>query len=144
MRAHGGSLAGNDMFMSTPKAYEELIALVRDGELSEAVLDDAVRRILTVKFRLGPVRRQANPPKTFDMQAHRKLNERIQQESAVVLLKNNGVLPLENKKLAVIGPSADHIHAMLGDWTYMSHPSIRLQQWEIDASNHARHAAEGS
>jgi beta-glucosidase len=122
--ARTAALAGNDMFMSTPKAYDELIALVRDGELSESVLDEAVRRILTVKFRLGLFDgRQAL--KTFDMKAHRALNERI-QESAVVLLKNDGVLPVENQKLAVIGPSADHIHAMLGDWTYMSHPAIRV------------------
>jgi beta-glucosidase len=117
------ALAGNDMFMSTPDAYGELIALVRDGELQESVLDEAVRRILTVKFRLGLFDgRQA--PKAFDMRAHQALNERV-QESAVVLLQNNGVLPLTNKRVAVIGPAADHIHAMLGDWTYMTHPGIR-------------------
>ena len=52
--------AGNDMFMSTPGAYEELIALVKAGELAEEVLDKAVLRILTAKFRLGAVRRQAD------------------------------------------------------------------------------------
>jgi len=117
------ALAGNDMFMYTPEAYNELIALVKDGALEEAVLDGAVRRILRTKFRLGLFDGK-RPPKPFDMQAHRALNIRA-DESAVVLLQNNGVLPLENKKIAVVGPSADHIHAMLGDWTYMSHPDIR-------------------
>ncbi|MBN1777774.1 MAG: glycoside hydrolase family 3 C-terminal domain-containing protein [Clostridiales bacterium] len=121
--ALAAAIAGNDMFMSTPGAYEELIALVKEGRLSETVLDEAVKRILTVKFRLG-LFDDKQKPKIVDMQAHQALNARIQQE-AVVMLKNNGVLPLENKKLAVIGPSVDHIHAMLGDWTYMSHPSIR-------------------
>ena len=121
--ARTAALAGNDMFMSTPEAYEALISLVQAGELQESVLDDAVRRILTVKFRLGLFDgKQA--PKAFDMGAHQALNERV-QESAVVLLQNNGVLPLENKRVAVIGPAADHIHAMLGDWTYMTHPGIR-------------------
>ncbi len=121
--ARMAALAGNDMFMSTPRAYDELIALVRDGELPESVLDEAVKRILTVKFRLGLFDGR-KPGKTLDMHAHGALNTRA-GESAVVLLQNNGVLPLENKKLAVVGPSADHIHAMLGDWTYMSHPAIR-------------------
>lgn len=121
--AYMAALAGNDMFMSTPDAYEALVALVKEGRLAESVLDNAVRRILAVKFRLGLFDgKQA--PKTVDLQAHRALNERI-QENAVVLLKNNGVLPLKNKKVALVGPSADHIHAMLGDWTYMSHPGIR-------------------
>jgi len=87
------------------------------------VLDEAVRRILTVKFRLGLFDGRKTL-KAFDMQAHRTLNERVQEE-AVVLLENNGVLPLQNKRVAVIGPAADHIHAMLGDWTYMTHPGIR-------------------
>ncbi|HPJ02217.1 MAG TPA: glycoside hydrolase family 3 N-terminal domain-containing protein [Candidatus Limiplasma sp.] len=118
--------AGNDMFMSTPEAYDALIALVKNGRLSQAVLDEAVRRILAVKFRLGLFDGKQKP-KTVDMQAHRALNESI-QENAIVLLKNNGALPLQSKKLAVVGPSADHIHAMLGDWTYMSHPGIRHGQ----------------
>jgi beta-glucosidase len=121
--ARMAALAGNDMFMSTPDAYGELIALVREGSLPESVLDGAVRRILAVKFRLGLFDGRQTL-KTFDQKAHRALNERLQEE-AIVLLKNDGVLPLENKRVAVIGPSADHILAMLGDWTYMSHPGIR-------------------
>ncbi|MFH1512077.1 MAG: glycoside hydrolase family 3 N-terminal domain-containing protein [Bacillota bacterium] len=121
--ARMAAIAGNDMFMSTPEACGELIALVKEGSLKESVLDEAVRRILTVKFRLGLFDGRQTL-KTFDMQSHRALNGQIQEE-AIVLLKNNGVLPLNNKHIAVIGPSADHIHAMLGDWTYMSHPGIR-------------------
>ncbi len=117
------AIAGNDMLMSTPEAYEALIALVKEGRLNEAVLDEAVRRILSVKFKLGLFDGKQKP-KTVDTKAHQALNERL-QENAIVLLKNSGVLPLQNKKLAVVGPSADHIHAMLGDWTYMSHPGIR-------------------
>ena len=129
--ARMAALAGNDMFMSTPEAYDELIALVREGSLAESVLDDAVRRILTVKYRLGLMDgKQA--PQTFDMQAHQALNARM-QEAAIVLLQNDGVLPLKNRRVAVIGPSADHIHAMLGDWTYMTHPGLR-PSYEVEHS----------
>jgi beta-glucosidase len=45
------------------------------------------------------------------------------QEESLVLLKNSGVLPLKAKRIAVIGPAADEINVMLGDWTYLSHPN---------------------
>ena len=51
--------AGNDMFMSTPEACDELIAAVREGSLPETVLDSAVRRILTLKYRLGLLREKS-------------------------------------------------------------------------------------
>ncbi|MBE0600331.1 MAG: glycoside hydrolase family 3 C-terminal domain-containing protein, partial [Firmicutes bacterium] len=129
--AYQAALAGNDMFMSTPDAYETLIALVREGRLDEAVLDDAVRRILSVKLRLGLFENKRKPVNVH-LAAHQALNERL-QESAVVLLKNNGALPLQNKKVTLVGPSANHIHAMLGDWTYMSHPGIRERKEIVHA-----------
>lgn len=116
--------AGNDMIMTTFDAYEEIIAAVKEGTLAEAALDKAVRRILTVKFRLGLFddKRYAKlTPAAFATPEHRALNARAQEE-ALVLLKNNGALPLSGKRIAVVGPSADNINAMLGDWTYLSHP----------------------
>lgn len=116
--------AGNDMFMSTPEACDELIAAVREGSLSEAVLDGAVRRILTMKYRLGlfgekSLHAYALPADA--MEKHSALNRRAQEE-ALVLLQNNGALPLSARKIAVVGPAADDAVAMLGDWTYLSHP----------------------
>ena len=54
---------------------------------------------------------------------HLKLAEEVAEES-VVLLKNDGVLPLENKytKILVVGQSAEDIRCMYGDWTYFTHP----------------------
>ena len=116
--------AGNDMFMSTPEAYEELIAAVKEGTLPERTLDGAVRRILTVKLKMGlfDEKRFAAPnPAAFATPAHRALNARAQEES-LVLLKNGGALPLSGKRIAVVGPAADCATAMLGDWTYLTHP----------------------
>ena len=116
--------AGNDMLMSTPAAYEEILAAVREGSLPETVLDDAVRRILTAKYRLGlfDAKRFTKPdPAKFATPEHRAVERRAQQE-AIVLLQNNGVLPLTGKRIAVVGPAADDANAMLGDWTYLSHP----------------------
>ena len=79
------------MFMSTPGAYEELIALVKEGALAESVLDEAVKRILTVKLQLG-LFDQKPKPVPVNLPAHQALNEQLQQQS-IVLLKNNGVLP---------------------------------------------------
>ena len=117
-------LAGNDMIMATPEAYDELLGAVREGTLPEWALDGAVRRILTVKFRLGlfEEKRFARPnPMAFATPEHWLLNARAGEE-ALVLLKNNGVLPLALKRIAVVGPSADDVNVMLGDWTYLSHP----------------------
>ena len=116
--------AGNDMLMSTPDASPELIAAVREGALPEATLDEAVLRILTVKFRFGlfDAKRAATlNPAAFATDAHRALNRRAQAES-LVLLKNNGALPLRGRRIAMIGPAADDAAVMLGDWTYLTHP----------------------
>jgi len=45
-------MAGNDLFMNTPGAYEEIIDLVKTGDIQMSVLNDAVSRILRIKFRL--------------------------------------------------------------------------------------------
>ncbi len=115
--------AGNDMFMATPDARDGLIAAMELGELDEAVLDGAVRRILTVKSKLGLFTHKKTvtlSPSALH-QPDAAVNRRIQQE-ALVLLQNDGTLPLAAKRIAVVGPAADDANAMLGDWTYLSHP----------------------
>ncbi|HPS82501.1 MAG TPA: glycoside hydrolase family 3 N-terminal domain-containing protein, partial [Candidatus Limiplasma sp.] len=116
--------AGNDMVMTTYQAYEEIIAAVQEGTLAQAAVDEAVRRVLTVKFRLGlfDEKRFARlNPAVFATPEHRAVAARAQEE-ALVLLKNNGALPLTGKRIAVVGPAADDINVMQGDWTYLSHP----------------------
>ena len=116
--------AGNDMSMNTHKFYTSVLELVKKGKISEERINDSVRRILRIKFRLGLFDGKERPPKSvISCNEHRALNHEIAQESTV-LLKNDGVLPLKQniKKIAVVGPNADSIRAQYGDWTFFSHP----------------------
>ncbi len=121
--------AGNDMLMSTPDAYAELIAAVREGSLPEAALDAATLRILTLKYRMGLFDGKRFPalrPQAFATPAHRALNARA-ADASLVLLRNEGALPFTGKRIAVVGPAADDARCLLGDWTYLSHPDPNMQ-----------------
>ncbi len=96
--------AGVDLEMPGPqdRRVKAVVEAVRSGELDEAVLNEAVRRILRIVFKA------AETPKggELDGDAHHALARRIAAEG-MVLLKNNGILPLQNyKHMAVIGRSA--------------------------------------
>lgn len=116
--------SGNDMMMNAPEFFGAVSDLVRSGEIAENVIDEAVERILNVKMRFGLFK---NPFKQADKSylgcpEHTELNKEIAR-SSVVLLKNDGILPLEGvKNILVAGPCADDILCNLGDWTYFSHP----------------------
>ena len=126
-----GVLAGNDMSMNSYEFYDALISAVKEGRVEESVLDNSVRRILSVKARLGLLDEEKKAPLSRDIigcEEHHAFNYQVALKSCV-LLKNNGVLPLkEVKKLAVIGPNADDMRAQYGDWTYFSHPGPK--DWE--------------
>lgn len=119
--------SGNDMMMNAPVFYDAALELVRDGEIGIPELDDAVRRILTVKERFGlfadPF--QQMPAETLGCAEHLELCLQAARES-VVLLKNDGTLPLKNKKLCLVGAAADDVRVHYGDWTYFSHPLNRF------------------
>jgi beta-glucosidase len=96
--------AGLDLEMPGPKdlRVKAVVDAVRAGELDQAVLDESVRRILKVVFKA------AETPKVgdFDADAHHALARRVTAEG-MVLLKNNGILPLQNpRQIAVIGQAA--------------------------------------
>ncbi|MBE5796479.1 MAG: beta-glucosidase [Clostridiales bacterium] len=117
--------AGNDMMMTTLDFYDAAIRAVREGRLDEKVLDDAVRHILTVKFRMDLFGKpeKAGIPGCIGCEEHRQAAYRAGQRS-ITLLKNNGALPLRDvKKVAVIGQNADDIQSQYGDWTYLTHPN---------------------
>lgn len=128
-----GVKAGNDMSMNSYEFYAALVKAVKSGQIEESVLDEAVRRILRVKARLGILdgQRKARPSRSvIGCEAHQNFNYRATLES-IVLLKNDGVLPLKSaKKIAVVGPNADDIRAQYGDWTYFTHPG--LKPWETE------------
>lgn len=126
-----GVAAGNDMSMNSYEFYAALVNAVKEGRIAESVVDDAVRRILRVKARLGLLDEEKRPRPSKDIigcEEHQKFNYKVALESAV-LLKNDGILPFKGaKKIAVIGPNADDVRAQYGDWTYFSHPDAK--PWE--------------
>lgn len=118
--------AGNDLVMTTPQFYEGAIEAVRTGMLDEALIDEAVSRILALKFRLGLFEDPRLPDAerikaVIGSDEHQRLNLEVARES-VALLKNNGALPFEPssadgpKRIAVVGPLADDAQMQLGDW----------------------------
>ena len=118
--------AGVDMNLWSV-AYTRLEQAVKTGVVREETLDRAVERILALKFRLGLFE---NPyvdetlvlPALADPETE-ELNRQEARECAV-LLKNNGILPLcpGIRRLAVIGPNADHAYNQLGDYTPAQRP----------------------
>ena len=126
-----GVVAGNDMSMNSYEFYNALIEAVKEGRVAMSVIDNAVRRILAVKARLGLLDEQKKELPSRDIigcREHHEFNYRAAVESTV-LLKNNGVLPLTAaKRIAVLGPNADDMRAQYGDWTYFSHP--KEKPWE--------------
>ena len=117
--------AGNDMAMVSTDFCDAVIAGVRNGTISEKTVDNALRRILRVKFSLGlfDENKKRLPRSVIGSKEHIEINHRLARES-LVLLENDGILPLKSAPatIAVIGPNADNIRAQYGDWTFFSHP----------------------
>lgn len=120
--------AGVDMLMA-PDGWKELyartLARVEAGEISDARLDDAVRRILRVKARAGlfekprPSQRPlAGQFELLGAAEHRALARRAVRESLVLLKNEGGLLPLSPaKRILVAGAKADDIGAQSGGWS---------------------------
>ena len=117
-----GINAGIDMIMDPydPECCNAIVELVKEGKISKARLDDAVRRVLRLKVRLGlfdqPVWEDAYPDFACERFAQESFAAAVESE---VLLKNDGILPLaEHKKLFVTGPNANSLRALNGGWSY--------------------------
>lgn len=119
--------AGIDMFMAPDTwkpLFHSMVAQVRSGELSQARLDEAVRRILRVKAKLGlfeAVHPNRDLEGRFELLAspeHRALARQAVRESLVLLKNNDGVLPIRgNARVLVAGAAADDIGQASGGWT---------------------------
>ncbi|MCA9899787.1 MAG: glycoside hydrolase family 3 C-terminal domain-containing protein [Anaerolineales bacterium] len=121
--------AGLDLEMPGPKAsrVNAVIQAVSNGRLDEAVLDEAVRRILRIVFTA------AETPKggTYDAAAHHKLARKVAAEG-MVLLKNNGILPLQNPQhIAVIGRSAQEPHFQGGGSSHINPTQVDVPFVEL-------------
>lgn len=99
----------------------DLIELVNEGEVPMSRVDDAVRRVLRLKYRLGlfdtPDTSAEDYPE-FGGKAHAQLAYEAAVESQV-LLKNNGILPLKKDlRILLTGPNADNMRTLNGGWSY--------------------------
>ena len=122
---------GLDWEMPGPqeRRVKEVVEAVRSGALDEAVLDESVRRILRIVFKA------AETPKSgdFDVDAHHELASHIASEG-MVLLKNNGLLPLKGQEhIAVIGRSAEQAHFQGGGSSHINPTKVAVPFKELQA-----------
>jgi beta-glucosidase len=121
--------AGVDMEMVSRLYNQNGAQLLSSGQLSQATIDEAVRRILRMKFRLGlfdrPYADEKRESSIILSQANISAAREIAARSIVLLKNEQATLPLQKnlKSIAVIGPLADDQADMLGSWTGDGNPS---------------------
>ena len=125
--------AGLDMDMESGAYHERLVALVRNNVVPESTVDEAVRRVLRVKFALGlfdhPYVDENRPP--YQATPEKRALARKAAEESIVLLQNRAeqgqprLLPIANHvhTIALIGPLADSQGEMLGSWGGQGNPA---------------------
>lgn len=115
--------AGVDMEMASGTYLQNMEVLLAEGKVKQQTIDDAVRNILRLKFRLGlfenpyvPLKAKSSIYSGNHLQAAKKAAE----ESFVLLKNKNNILPLRStiKTIAVIGPMADAPHDQMGTWAF--------------------------
>lgn len=115
--------AGVDMEMVSYTYVNHLKELIAEGKVKEETIDNAVRNILRVKFRLGlfdhPYVDETKPSVLYAA-AHLSKAREAAIESAVLLKNENQILPLTDaiKTIAVVGPMADSPHDQMGTWVF--------------------------
>ena len=119
----GCDLCIGDAYQELPRAYEE-------GLIDESVIDAAVVRLFTARFRLGMFADDCEydkiPFETVDCEENQALNLQMARES-IVLLKNDGILPLsKDKKIAVIGPCAADEAPLYGNYCGRASETVTL------------------
>ena len=120
--------AGQDMDMHSEGYFKYLVELVRENKVTEEVIDEAVRRILRVKFWVGLFDEPYTDPSLEKSVVLSKdnLNTALNMaKESIVLLKNeNDLLPLNSdiKSVAVIGELADNRKEPLGTWNFLGNP----------------------
>ncbi len=128
--------SGLDLEMPGPRdrRVQAVVGAVHSGDLDESIVDEAVRRILRIVFMAAETPKGA----PFDASAHHALARRVAAEG-MVLLKNNGILPLQSaKRIAVIGRAAQEAHFQGGgsshiNPTQVDRPFEELQKVAGDA-----------
>ncbi|SNX54664.1 glycoside hydrolase family 3 C-terminal domain-containing protein [Thermoanaerobacterium sp. RBIITD] len=114
----------NGCELNCGNTYESLLTAVKEGLVSEETIDKAVTKLFEARFRLGmfdppEMVLYANIPYSVnDSDEHRKMTLKAALESIVLLKNENNLLPLQKnlKKIAVIGPNADSLDVLLGNY----------------------------
>uniref|UniRef100_UPI0036F2EF42 beta-xylosidase/alpha-l-arabinosidase n=1 Tax=Microbacterium festucae TaxID=2977531 RepID=UPI0036F2EF42 len=119
--------AGVDVELPTGDAFAgPLRAAIEQGRIDEQLIDTAVRRVIAQKEELGLLDETFETPPTridLDSPVHRGIARRLAEQS-VVLLTNDGILPLggeDGRRLAVIGPNAAAAEALMGCYSFANH-----------------------
>ena len=123
--------AGLDWEMPGPqdRRVRAVVEAVRSGELDEAVLNESVRRILRIVFKAKETPKEGS----FDVDAHHELARKIASEG-IVLLKNDGILPLQDyQHIAVIGRSAETAHFQGGGSSHINTTKVAMPFKELQA-----------
>ena len=118
--------------MTCGREYVALVQAVKDGLITEAEIDVALKRLLRTRFRLGMfdppelVKYARIPVSANDSPAHRALSLHAARESIVLLKNEGGALPLKKdiKTIAVIGPNADAPDVLLGNYNGQPSKSV--------------------
>ena len=112
--------AGVDVDLGA-NCYALLKEAVETGKIKASVINEAVARVLRLKFELGLFDNPYVDPDFAEAEVRKAENVAVARQAArkgVVLLENNGILPLnKDMKVAVIGPNADNMYNQLGDYT---------------------------
>lgn len=118
-------MAGIDMSM-VPSDYsfsDHLVALVKEGAVPQSRIDEAVRRILRVKFELGLFENPVPNPalkSRFGLPESRQVSLQAAHESMTLLKNTDNILPLaKNSKVLVTGPTADSMISLNNGWSYV-------------------------
>ncbi len=132
-----GINAGVDMIMDPydPSVCGDIVALVKEGRISAERLDDAVRRVLRLKVRLGlfenPVWSVDGYDK-FACEEFRQISYNSTVESMVLLKNENSLLPLrKGTRILVTGPNANSMRTLNGGWSY-SWQGDRVEEFTQD------------
>lgn len=110
--------------------YKTLVQAVKDGKLTEKDIDASLKRLFTIRFRLGMfdpvsmVKYAQIPITALESQPHKDLALKMARESIILLRNSNNLLPLNKniKKIAVLGPNADNANTQLGN--YNGQPTV--------------------
>ena len=115
--------AGTDMDMEASLYTKHLLNLVKEGRVPEALIDDAVKRILRIKFEIGlfddpyAYLDENREKELLNHPDHHTFTAEIARKSIVLLKNDNQLLPLKGKeKIALIGPLANDKNSPLGSW----------------------------